>query len=243
MYPFSYNEIANATGNFEAKKNLNILLTYGSYPEAFIRKENAESILMELVNSYLLKDILIWANIKKSDKLINLLKLLAYQIGNLISINELAGQLGLDFLTVEKYIDLLEKSFILFRLPSYSANLRNELKKSRKIYFFDIGVRNAVIQDFTPFDVRNDKGQIWENFVVAEMVKNASNRDRNSSFYFWRNKNNAEIDLLEMKNKVIKAYEIKLTDKACKIPASFSAYHPETFQVIHQGNFESFLIA
>ena len=242
LYPFSYDELAQATGLWETHKKLNFFLTYGLYPEVVLNPTDAQDILLELVSSYLLKDILAWQGIKKSDKLITLLKALAFQIGQLISYNELANISGLDISTVEKYINLLEKSFVIFRLMPFSKNLRNELKRRRKIYFTDIGIRNAIINDFTDFSLRSDreKGAIWENFIISEMIKNNNNHRRNSSFYFWRTKDKAEIDLLEIKNNNIKAYEIKLKKKA-KMPASFSIYNPE-FHNITVDNFESFLL-
>ncbi|MCF6243361.1 MAG: DUF4143 domain-containing protein [Bacteroidales bacterium] len=183
-----------------------------------------------------------WANIKKSDKLIRLLKLLAYQIGEMVSYNELANELDIDALTVEKYIDLLEKSFVVFRLNSFSRNLRTELKKSKKIYFWDIGIRNAIIRDFSFIDNRYDKGHIWENFIVAELIKNSKNSISNERFYFWRTKDKAEIDLVKIKNNKIIAYEMKLKKKYVKLPDSFATYQPELFETIHFENFEKFII-
>ncbi len=242
LFPLSYREIVNATNAFEAKKNLNFLLSYGMYPEVYLNKKNAENILLELANSYLLKDILMRANIKKSDKLIRLLKLLAYQTGELVSYNELANELDIDALTVEKYIDLLEKSFIIFRLNSFSRNLRTELKKSKKIYFWDIGIRNAIIRDFSFINNRQDKGHIWENFIVAELIKNSKNSFNNESFYFWRTKDKAELDLVKIKNRQIKAFEIKFKKKNVRLPDSFATYKPNSFELIHFENFEKFIL-
>ncbi len=242
LFPLSYCEVVNATNAFEAKKNLNFFLTYGLYPEVYLDKNNAENILLELANSYLLKDILMWANIKKSNKLIRLLKLLAYQIGEMVSYNKLANELGIDAITVEKYIDLLEKSFIIFRLNSFSGNLRTELKKSRKIYFWDIGIRNAIIQDFSLIDTRQDKSHIWENFIVAEMIKNSKNSFNNEHFYFWRSKDKAEIDIVKIKNKQIDAFEIKFKKKNVRLPDSFATYKPKSFELIHSENYEQYIL-
>lgn len=242
IHPFSYRELARSRGNYQVKNELDFFLTYGMYPEIYNEKQDAELLLTELINSYLLKDILMWANIKKSEKLIHLLQLLAFQIGQMVSYNELSKNLNIDFATVQKYINLLEKCFIIYKLPSFSKNMRNEIKKSRKIYFWDIGIRNAIIDDFTPFDIRRDKGQIWENFIITELIKNKLNQNKLKKFYFWRSKDKAEIDLLEIKNKNIKAFEIKLTKKNVRIPPSFKYYEPKSFSIIHKDNFEEYLL-
>ncbi|HEB61821.1 MAG TPA: ATP-binding protein [Bacteroidetes bacterium] len=242
LYPFSYTEIYNEFGVYKTRNFLDFILVYGMYPEAFLNMEDAEDILFDLVNSYLLKDILIWGRIRRSDKLMNLLRLLAYQTGNVVSYNKLANELDMDIVTVKNYIDLLEKCFIVFRLPTYSGNLSNELKKSRKIYFWDLGIRNAVIEDFTPFEIRQDKGQIWENFIVSEFMKNNSNLKAAKRLYFWRNKDKSEIDLVELKNNEIKAFEIKLKKDKIRIPAGFKRYKPKSFETINFSNFEEYLV-
>ena len=243
LYPFTYNELVKGLGVFGAKNKLDTILTYGLYPEVVLQPGQAEDILLELINSYLLKDVFAWGNIKKPDKLINLLKALAYQTGSTVSYNELSNLTGLNVETVERYVDVLEKNFIIFRLMPFSRNLRGEIKKQRKIYFWDIGIRNAIIGQFEPFDTLSpqEKGQIWENFVISEMLKLSSNYNDKTQFFFWRTKDGAEIDLIAVKSKQIFAYEIKL-HKSARLPRSFLKYTPAKFDVIRFDNFEDFLV-
>ncbi len=240
LFPLTYSEIAENYGHLEASRMLERLLSFGTYPEVVVKPEFAEDMLIELVNSYLLKDVFAWVGIKKPDKLMVLLKALAYQVGSQVSYSEISRLTRMDVSTVERYIDLLEKNFVLFRLTSFNRNLRNELRKSRKIYFWDNGVRNAIIQDFRQFSLRppEEQGRLWENFVISEIIKHNRYFDRNSAFYFWRTKDGAEVDLVKVKGNSINAYEIKLHKKA-NLPASFrQAYNPESFVTVTIDNFD-----
>jgi predicted AAA+ superfamily ATPase len=215
------------------------------YPEVLTSNsyhEKAE-ILDELVNSYLLKDILMHEKVKSSKLLSDLIKLLAFQVGNLVSFNELANTLGINLRTVSKYIDLLEKSYVIFRLSGFSNNLRNEISAKSKYYFFDNGIRNAVIKQFNEISLRNDIGALWENFIISERMKKLSYQRLIYNRYFWRNYNHQEIDLLEEANGEIRAYEFKWTNKKIKIPANFTKKYGETiFSVIHRENYLDFIL-
>jgi len=243
LYPFSFDELVKAFGLFEAKSKLDTILTFGLYPETILNPTEAKEILSELISSYLLKDVFAWGNIKKSDKLMNLLKALAYQIGSTVSYKKLSNLTGLDVGTVERYIDILEKNFIIFRLLPFGGNLRGEIKKQRKVFFWDIGVRNAIIGQFLPFDTLSpqERGRIWENFIISEMIKLANNYGEDTQFYFWRTKDGAEVDLVAINSGRIFAYEIKL-GKTARLPRSFVKYKPAGFEVIRLDNFAEFLI-
>jgi len=200
---------------------------------------------MELSNSYLYKDLLKLEDIRRPVLLDKLLKALAFQIGNLISYNELAQLVGTDSKTVEKYIDLLEKCYVVFRLNGLSRNPRNELKKAKKIYFYDNGIRNAVIHNFAPIDLRQDTGALWENFIIAERIKYNEYNNKNCISYFWRSKSQQEIDYVEEYNGVISPVEFKISqDKATKvkIPKTFQeSYAPTTFDVVTPENYLDWL--
>ena len=210
-------------------------------PEVVVNQDYAMEILREIHSSYLYKDVLHFGNVRKSDKLMRLVQALAYQVGQEVKYRELANIVGVDTVTVERYIDLLEQSFVIFRLSPFSRNLRDELKNSRKIYFWDNGIRNAVIDEFKPFDVRMDKGALWENYIVSQMMINRYNTQRNSKFYFWRTHQQQEIDLIEVaETGDIYAYEIKLNPKPgrTRFPQSFvKTYQPAKMQVLHRDNF------
>ena len=243
LYPLSFEELANHHGLFEEIKNLPNRLIYGAYPEVVTNQGNQKEILQNLTSSYLYKDILEWSMIKKSDKLLKLLQAIAFQIGNQVSYNELANTVGLNKETVENYIDLLEKSFVIFRLHSFSRNLRNELKKSKKIYFYDNGVRNALISNFNSIELRNDVGALWENYIVSERIKYASYHQIYSNTYFWRTKTQQEIDYIEEREGKLFAYEFKWnTYKKVKIPKSFiTAYPNAETKIITPKNYHEFI--
>ena len=171
LYPISYEEMVNHHGLLEERRLLNHRLVYGYYPDVVTASGDEKQILKQLSDSYLYKDILIWGKIKKSEKLVKLLQALAFQLGNQVSYNELAKTVGLDNETIESYIQLLEQAFIIFRLGSFNRNLRTELKKSRKIYFYDNGIRNALIANFQQVELRQDIGALWENFLISERMK------------------------------------------------------------------------
>ena len=239
LLPFSIAEMVNHHGKLTENRMLERRLIYGLYPEVVNELGNEQENLLELINSYLYKDILSFQNIRKPDLLDKLLTGLALQMGQEVSYNELGQLIGVDKATVEKYIDLLEKCFVVFRLSSFNRNLRNELKKSRKIFFYDNGVRNAILNNFAPLALRQDAGALWENFMVSERIKQvAYNRDYRKT-YFWRTQTQQEIDLLEEKNGVLYAYEFKWNDKKqTRIPKSFAEAYPDhRFEVITPANY------
>jgi uncharacterized protein len=229
LYPFSFSEMVKNNSLLEERRLLNHRLVYGYYPEVVMHPGEEEERLKELASSYLYKDILTWERIQKPDKMEKLLQALAFQVGNDVSYHELGQITGLDNQTTEKYIDLLEKAFIVFRIGSLSRNLRNELKKSRKIYFYDNGLRNAVINQFSPAGLRDDIGALWENFMMSERVKVLAYQRINANKYFWRTHAQQEIDYIEERNGKMNAYEFKWNPKAkVKIPSSFLQAYPGT---------------
>lgn len=243
ILPLSFEEMVKHHGLLEEKRLLEHRLLYGYYPEIVVNKGNEIKRLKELADSYLFKDILIWERILKPEKLEKLLQALALQIGQEVSYNELGQLTGLDNQTVESYIQILEKAFIIFRLNAFNRNLRNELKKSRKIYFYDTGIRNVVINQFNPLSLRNDKGALWENFLVAERMKFNLGRQRIVNRYFWRTHAQQEIDYIEEHNAEISAFEMKWDERRQKkMPASFvNTYNPVVAETITMQNFEDFI--
>ena len=243
LLPLSFTEMAHASSVLEEMKHLETRLIYGYYPEIALHTGEEKERLLELVNSYLYKDVLIWENLQKTEKITKLLQSLAFQVGGQVSYAEIAALVGLDGKTVEKYIDLFEKAFILYRLTSYSGNLRNELKSSRKIYFYDNGVRNALISAFNPLELRNDIGQLWENFMMAELLKKDMYAKNFARRWFWRNKQKQEIDLIHEKDGIYTAYEFKWNDrKSVSCPSAFKTAYPEIeFKVINKNNFIDYL--
>src|SRR5690606_6271522 len=207
LYPLSYGEMVEHHGLLDEKRLLSHRLIYGYYPEVVLHPGEEGERLKELTGSYLYKDLLTWENIQKPDKMERLLQALAFQVGSEVSYNEIGQWVGLDNQTVERYIGLLEKAFIVFRLGSLSRNLRNELKKSRKIYFHDNGLRNAVINDFNPVNLRNDTGALWENFLMSERIKWLGYQRLFTNRYFWRTTVQQEIDYVEERDGVMQAYE------------------------------------
>lgn len=246
MFPLSFSEMAAHTNLLDELRMIPHRLVYGYYPEVVANAGDERDILKELTNSYLYKDILILDSIKKSDKIMRLLQALALQIGSQVSYNEIAKLVGLDSKTVERYIDVLEKSYIVFRLPSYARNLRNELKISRKVYFYDLGIRNAIISNFNPVEMRSpsEVGEMWENFVIAERVKRNMTNDSDATMYFWRTQQQQEVDLVEETNGNIDAFEFKWNPKAkAPRPKTFlDAYKNASFKVVTPDNIEEFLM-
>jgi len=246
LFPLSFQEMADHHGLLKEQRLLNHRLVYGYYPDVVMSPGEEEELLHLLSDSYLYKDILMWEGIKKPDKLMTLLQSLAYQIGNEVSFSELGRMSGLNNETVEKYIQLLEKTFVVFRLGAFSRNLRKELKKSRKIYFYDNGIRNAVLADFSPAETRHDIGALWENFLVSERRKKLQYQRIWANSYFWRTQDQQEIDYLEQKDGVLHAFEFKWSSRSTrkvKVPAAFrKAYPDSTFSVITPDNFEEFAI-
>jgi predicted AAA+ superfamily ATPase len=218
-------------------------LIYGYYPDVVNSPGIERSLLQELSDSYLYKDILAFDKIKKSEQLTRLIRALAFKIGAQVSYTELGQICGLDNKTVEKYITILEHAFVIFRLGSYSRNLRNELKASRKIYFTDNGIRNALIADFRPMELRDDVGKLWENFLVSERFKQNEYTGSYANPWFWRTQAQQEIDYIEEKDGFLSAFEFKWNPTAkAKQPRAFQeAYPNSSFSVIHKNNFTDFL--
>lgn len=245
MFPISTEEIYKTKGYMDVLKLLETRLIYGSYPDVLNQGEAPKSILNMLMDSYLYKDILSSENLRKPDVLDRLLRALAFQVGSEVSYNELAQTVSTDSKTVERYIDLLEKCFIIFRLNGLSRNLRNELKKAKKIYFYDNGVRNAVIQQFAPLGMRNDVGALWENFFISERMKYNHYNGHYCNTYFWRTRNQQEIDYIEEADGSMTAFEMKWNPKKANVsfPKSFTeAYSVASTNVITPENYINFLI-
>jgi uncharacterized protein len=243
LFPISWQEFENHHGYLFAEQSLETRLIYGLYPDVLNYPGEEQEVLQQLTSSYLYKDILALANIRKPEILDKLILALALQLGGEVSANELAATVGIDKNTVMKYISILEKSFIIFRLGSFSRNLRNEIRKNVKIYFYDNGIRNAIIGNFNPLALRNDTGALWENFLISERMKRNYYCKRYARSYFWRTTQQQEIDYVEEYDGKLFAYEFKWSPaQKVRFPQSFSnAYQPE-LQVIHRENFRSFLM-
>lgn len=245
VFPFSFKEMVDHHGYITEERLLEQRLIYGYYPEVVNNIGRERETLKQLANDYLYKDILSWKFIKKPDGLEKLLQALAFQVGNMVSYNELGQISGLDNQTVEAYISILEQSFIVFRLGSLSRNLRNELKKTRKIYFYDNGLRNAIINQFNPIELRTDIGALWENFLVSERQKFNANSKRYANVFFWRTLQQKELDYVEEYGGAFHCYEFKWNNKKGKtqIPSDFpKAYEVAEFNVITRENMHSFLL-
>ena len=243
LYPFSLSELAIDTSEREEKRLLETRMVYGLYPEVVTEPGDAKRILMGLTNNYLYKDLFMYRGIKKPDLIQKLVRALALQLGNEVSYNELSSFLGVDRGTIETYINLLEKCFVVFRLDSFSRNLRNEIKKGKKIYFYDNGIRNAVLSNFAPLELRNDTGALWENLMVSERVKRNSYLGDFAQLFFWRTHEQQEIDLVEEQDGVLRTFEFKWNDKVkVKRPKSFvNAYPNSTYEVVTPENYWNFI--
>lgn len=243
LYPFSLSELAIETSEREEKRLLETRMVYGLYPEVVTEPGDAKRILMGLTNNYLYKDLFMYRGIKKPDLIQKLVRALALQLGNEVSYNELSSLLGVDRGTIETYINLLEKCFVVFRLDSFSRNLRNEIKKGKKIYFYDNGIRNAVLSNFAPLELRNDTGALWENLMVSERVKRNSYLGDFAQLFFWRTHEQQEIDLVEEQDGVLRTFEFKWNDKVkVKRPKSFvDAYPNSTYEVVTPENYWNFI--
>ncbi len=243
LYPFTLTELAAHTSEREERRMLEQRMLYGLYPEIVTEPADARRTLMSLTNNYLYKDLFAYKGIKKPELLQKLVRALALQLGSEVSYNELSNLLGIDKNTVESYIGLLEKCFVVFRLESYSRNLRNEIKKGKKIYFYDNGVRNAVLSNFSPLEMRNDVGALWENLMVSERVKRNAYAQNFAQLYFWRTHEQQEIDLVEEQDGNLRTFEFKWSGKARSTqPSSFSKNYPDTpYEVITPENFWEFL--
>ncbi len=243
LFPFSLPELAATTSQVEERRMLETRMIYGLYPEVVTQPEYAKDTLMNLANNYLYRDALAFQGLRKPDALMKLVRALALQIGSEVSYNELALTVGIDKATIENYINLLEKCFIIFRLNSFSRNVRNEIRKGKKIYFVDNGVRNAVLSHFAPLELRNDVGMLWENLMVSERVKRNAYHKSYAQIYFWRTHDQKEIDLIEDKDGRLTAFEFKWNERQkTRIPASFIQNYPNSdFVVINKDNFWPFL--
>ncbi|MCL2845961.1 MAG: ATP-binding protein [Chitinivibrionia bacterium] len=243
LYPFSTLELIKNSSFLEEKRMLKQRMIFGMYPDVVNNPSNAQEILFELCNSYLYKDILSYKDIRNPNALSKLLTALALQLGNEVSFHELSNTVGIKSETIENYIELLEKVFVIFRLRSFSRNIRNELKKSQKIYFYDNGIRNALIQNFNSLELRSDVGALWENFMVSERKKYVDYSRIFCNRYFWRTHAQQEIDYIEERGGVLHAFEFKWnSQKQAKIPLSFATNYPEhKFERITPDNYIDFL--
>lgn len=244
MYPLSFAEMVQHHGLLDEKRLLRHRLVYGYYPDVVNNPGNEKEILKQLSDSYLYKDILMWEQIKKPEKLIKLLQAIAFQIGSQVSYSELAQLCGLDSKTVEKYIVLLEQCYVIFRLGSFSRNLRNELKNSKKIYFYDNGIRNAIIADFSLTESRSDIGALWENYILSERQKKLDYDGIWCNRWFWRTTDQKEIDYVEEGDGKIHAFEFKWNSLSkYKMPKQFvDNYSGSAFSVVSPENMEEFLL-
>ncbi len=242
LYPFSLAELYTTESPFEVEKELPFHLVYGCYPEVSLKRDMSQVLLENLSQQYLYKDVLAWKDIRKPDLLDKLLKLLAYQIGSEVSINELSKRLKIKSETVENYLDLLEKAFVIFRLKSYSNNARKEVSKMSKIFFWDNGIRNAVIDDYRDLAMRNDQGQLFENFIISERMKMNTWLNKGAKSFFWRNYNQSEVDYVELNGDEISAFEMKWNShKNNKVTRAFTNLYPDAeTQVINPENFMGF---
>jgi len=243
LYPIAWKEWVDKINYINAQSDLENRLIYGMYPDVLTHESDKKEILMELTRSYLFKDLLEYNGIRNPKIFNDLLKALALQLGNEVSYNELSQLLQVDRATVEKYIDLLEKTFVIFKLPALNNNQRNEIKNSRKIYFYDNGVRNAIIQNFTPLSLRNDVGALWENFLISERVKKHAYQRQTVFQSFWRNYHGQEVDYIETIDGIQNAYEFKWNEKRkSKVPAGFQKNYPDSnFTNINRSNFDDFV--
>lgn len=245
LNPFSQKEISQIENTLETRQNLESRLIYGSYPEVVMLEsfERKTDYLRDIVGAYLLKDILAIDGLKNSGKMRELLRLIAFQMGSEVSYDELGRQLGMSKNTVEKYLDLLSKVFVIYRLGAYSRNLRKEVVKAGKWYFYDNGIRNAIIGNFTPLAIRQDVGALWENYLISERIKTANNKSQAKEFYFWRTYDNQEIDLIEESGEGLSAFEFKWGDRRPSVPTSFSTAYPDaSYEVINKDNYLKFIL-
>ncbi|MBU1160841.1 MAG: ATP-binding protein [Patescibacteria group bacterium] len=245
LYPLSQKELYFQYNKYELKEQLEDFLIFGSYPDVITAKTKKEkqNILNELIESYLLKDILVLDKVKYSKILLDLLKLLAFQVGNQVSLNELAGKLKIDIKTVDRYLDLLEKSFVIKRIGGFSRNLRKEVVSKAKYYFIDNGIRNAVISQFNKLEDRNDVGALFENFITTERIKKCFYEDKYNVFYFWRTYDGQEIDLVEERRGKLFGFEIKWgVAKKITPPKDWLTYKNAEFKIVNKNNYLDFVL-
>lgn len=245
LYPFSQTELSATENYLETVQNLETRLVYGTYPELEFLPTLAEkeTYLNEIINSYLLKDVLAYEGIQRREKIVSLLRIIAYRVGSEISIESIGNELGISKNTVDKYLDLLSKVFILKRVSGFSRNLDNEITKKAKWYFYDNGIRNAIISNFNRMELRDDQGKLWENYLIAERIKKQEYALDYSSTYFWRTHSKQEIDWVEEKNGELKAFEFKWSKKGkAKIPAAWQKGYPDaSFELVDRSNYLDFI--
>lgn len=245
MYPLSQMEIGEKETLAQTRSHLESRLIYGSYPEVVLinQQQEKKDYLLELISSYLYKDILILDNIKKPKMIMQLLQMLAFQLGKSVSLTEIGQQIGLNKMTVERYIDLLEKTFVIVSVSGFSRNLRKEISKQSRYYFYDVGVRNAIINQFNPLAFRNDVGELWENYIIMERIKKQSYLKISSNNYYWRTYDQQEIDWVEEREGKLYGYELKWNpEKRIKEPVAWSnAYPGSSFHLINNENYLEFI--
>jgi uncharacterized protein len=244
LYPVAQLELLNLYNEHELKDRISEWLIFGKYPEiiATTDKKKKIKLLDEIVYSYLLKDVLALDRIKNSKKLLDLLRLLAFQVGNEVSLSELGKHLGIDYKTVGRYLDILEKAFVLYNLRGFSRNLRKEITKKSKYYFYDNGIRNTIISNFNDIELRNDIGMLWENFIFMERIKKRSYDEISANPYFWRTWEKQEIDLIEEREGKLFAYEFKWNESRVGPPRQWmEAYKDSAFSVINKENYLNFV--
>ena len=243
LYPFSIFELKQIYSEIEVNRLLERFLRLGLYPEITkLGEQEAQKQISLIANNYLFKDIFTFQEVRNPEVLTKLSQMLALQLGNEVSLEELANTLGVSIETIERYIILLERAFVIFRLPAFSRNLRTEIKKSRKIYFYDCGIRNALIRNFNSLDLRNDIGALWENFCITEKMKANQRKDLLSNYYFWRTYDQKEIDYIEERNGKLSAFEFKWKKDKQKPPQEFlDTYENSEFKIVNKDNYWSFV--
>lgn len=233
LHPLSIGELEAVSSAVETRRLLDVRMVYGMYPDvATSGQDRSAEVLRELAGSYLYKDVLAWRDIRRPEVLDRLLLALALQVGREVSFTELSALLGVDKATVEAYVQVLEQAFVVFRLMPFSRNLRNELKRMRKVYFWDVGIRNALINNLNPIEMRTDAGALWENFAIVERIKVMQNSRRDFSPYFWRTHQQQEVDYIEEKNGKLLAVEIKRQQRKARLPKTFMAAYPDAETLI-----------
>lgn len=242
LFPITWEEYEKGIGFVKSEQQIENRLLYGLYPDVLNNPGREKEILKNLVNSYLYRDILAFSEVRKPEIIEQLLQALALQIGSEVNYNELAQLIGVNKITIQKYIDILEKGYVIFRLRSFSRNIRNEIKQNRKIYFYDNGIRNMIIGDFKPLELRIDKGALWENFLVSERRKQNIYKDTFAKMYFWRTLQQQEIDFIEERNGLISAFEFKWKGKKTKFIQKFLDVYNAEGKIVDRDNFREFVI-
>jgi predicted AAA+ superfamily ATPase len=246
LYPFSLHELRQIYPDYQLQNNLGPFLRFGTYPEMIDKSESEARLLLDnLTGKYLYKDVFEFETIKRPQLIVKLLQMLALQIGSEVSLNELSVKLRVSRPTVEHYLDILEKAFVIYRLYSFSRNLRSELTRKFKVYFYDVGIRNSLISNYNSLELRNDSGALWENFFISERIKYMQKEKRTANRYFWRTHSKQEIDYIEESDGILQAFECKLNPKSTvKVPAEFKSSYPNSeYQVVHPGNFWKYMVS